>query len=328
MSFKPVLLSENTISSLKKFLQKQDNVFSFTENHFSSLLSCYMLMREIGGVNDDLSGFIYDMDIKQKINKKKIHIDLGTLSDVDGFSLRITYPGTSKILPSSPDLRHLLISRNNEIIISPCLIVDFMRSQSITPVFVKEWINRFYFSTFDIKNTSLKDQLCPLRYNDTFLYSKLVAQSQLIFHGTHDLAGHIVGLEQDGFLFAANTAMNIASQLDLYFGEFGYGNLPSHLIPFMIGLLLDDLTQKPSYFSTSRVNAIEALLQSLDKSLINPRAPLMLYKFPEKFNIALQSVRNQPVFSLAAFNEHLTGMIMEITEVSRLVTQKKQGQIS
>jgi hypothetical protein len=55
--------------------------------------------------------------------------------------------------------------------------------------------------------------------------------------------------------YAAEVATNIYRKLHSYFGDSGRGNLPSHLFPYLIGLLLDDLTQSPNYFSNKHTQS-------------------------------------------------------------------------
>jgi hypothetical protein len=316
--FKLIDLKPERIENLCLWLKSQENIFSFSSDNDSSLLICYVLSKEIGGPNDDLARFIYDEDQKKKVNRKDLTSTIGIYANQ--LCVRIQCIGSKQLRVTIPDLCQVVTVEGDSIYIFPHHIARHIQRQGLTPVFVRDWVSHIAFSAFDPKTDPLLDQLGVLKNNDTFIYAKVVANRQVIFQGMHDIVGHITGIESAGFKFASEVAGNVFKKLHSYFGDRGRGNLPSHLTPFLIGLILDDLTQKPFYFSTSRAQAIQELLRALDYCGIGPKDLVMLKGFPKKLNDLLQMTRDETRFSVDAFKEEIQKLLHEsrslITEVA------------
>lgn len=308
------LKMENPLFVLKEWLNIQKNVFEFSANDYSSLLVCQILVKEMGGPNDSLSRYIYDVEKKQKIDRSEIVANVGTL-DFDTV-IQIELPKAKHLDVTLSYLREIISCEGNKIIISPSQIVDYLHSHGLTPVFVVPWIQQILFSQFDIRSESAGEQLWVLRNNDIYLYSKLVAERKIIFQSTHDLVGHIAGTKTEGVSYAAEIAAMIHIKLQHYFGADGRGNLPSHLLPFLIGIFLDDLTQPPNYFSARHTQAIHVLLSAMDDLAIDPNAALVLNSFPTRVNAILQMVRGKSDFSLTAFKHEVKKLVIECKELT------------
>src|SRR4051812_46478218 len=97
----------------------------------------------------------------------------------------------------------------------------------------------------------------------------------------HDITAHVAGMSSSGFGYAREVAARVHRKLSHYFGPRGTGNLPSHLVPFLIGIILDGLTQSMIYGSEPRKIAIDELLASMDRLNIDPTAKLKLNGFPK-----------------------------------------------
>lgn len=232
------------------------------------------------------------------MDPKNFKIQIGLMENFSGSIVRLACSKKIFLEIKHPELKEIITCNDHEILISPMKIADFIHSKGITPVFVKSWAIQIFFSSFDLQKDILTEQLWSFKNNDVILYSQLVADHKIIFQGTHDIVGHITGLNREGFSFAAEVGRNIFKKLHMHFGKYKKGNLPSHLIPFLIGLLLDDLAQKPYYFSTIRAQAIEELLKCIDDFKIDPYAPLILRKFPEQLSKIHQLIRNETAFSI------------------------------
>lgn len=313
--FKPIELKDANIHALNRWLDSQENVFPFSNNHNSSLLVCYILSQEIGGPNDDLPRFIYDVDQQQKIDRKNLNTQVGMFEDNTSPCVRITCLGSSRLSITIPDLQKVVTCNDHELIISPSAIAAYVRLQGLEPVFVKAWVQQTAFSTFNLKTDRLNGQLWVLRNNDSFLYSQLVSKRQVVFQSMHDIVGHIAGIKNDGFVFASEVASLIFNKLKIYFEKKDRGNLPSHLIPFLIGLLLDELTQKPFYFSTTRTLAIKELLNSFDEYYINPQEHLILKGFPKQITEILEMVRDQARFSVELLRISIKNLFQEYRDL-------------
>ena len=154
-----------------------------------------------------------------------------------------------------------------------------------------------------------------------YLYSKLVSEKKIVFQSSHDIVGHIAGSKSDGISYAASIAENIHAKLHSHFGDAGRGNLPSHLFPFLIGLLLDDLTQPPNYYSDKHTQAINAFLIAIDELDIHPHDPLVLNGFPERINTILQIIREKSDFSPTFLKSEIKKLSLECKELTTVYSR-------
>lgn len=297
---------------LKSWLQDRPDVFEFDEDNYSSLLLAYILLREIGSPNDSLSTYIYIRDSKQKIDKRDLTV---SIDDTDTQNVTLTLMHSQSIGLLLSYLNEVMTCCDNKIYIQPQQIAKYLRAKKLIPVLVKPWIIQSIFSEFDVRTMAVNDQLWILRNNDIYLYSKMVANHQVIVQSTHDIVGHIAGIDKAGADYAAEIASDIHQKLHAYFGVRGRGNFPSHLLPFMIGLLLDDLTQPPNFHSEKHVQSIRAFLSAMDELDIDPQSPLVLMGFPARINLILQAIRERKSFSLSFIRGEIKKLLLECREL-------------
>lgn len=83
------------------------------------------------------------------------------------------------------------------------------------------------------------------------------------------------------------------------------------VLPYTIGVVLDDLAQPPSYGSASHSLALEVLLQALRKKQIDPELPMVLQIFPKNFEKIIQLSRHSQTERVEV-EEAVVGLIGEI----------------
>src|SRR3990167_2336449 len=173
--FFPFKIQNHTLL-LQQWLKQQKNVFEFSDDDYSSLLICQILIGEIGGPNDSLSRYIYDVEKKQKIDKRILIANMGTVEFDISPCVQIILPQSKQVGVTLSYLREMITCYDNKIIISPSRIAAYLRSHNLTPIIVVPWIQQTLFSAFDMRSESVSDQLWVLRNNDIYLYSKLVSE--------------------------------------------------------------------------------------------------------------------------------------------------------
>jgi hypothetical protein len=320
LNLRVVPIDDQFVSKLKAWLQNQEFVFTVGD-HESSLLICYSMYRELGGVNDELRRFIHAGEAPVRVE------DLcGEIVDADGkYCFRISSKAGLSLSIVESTLNYLFFNFDGSLLISPSEIAKFITSCDLAAVAVRDWLARSIFSDFDPKEMSYRDQLWVLRNNEVMLYAELVADEKIIFQDMHDITAHIAGLKREGYFFAAQVARKVQKKLDSYFGPRGRGNMPSHLIPFLMGIILDGLTQSMIYGSEPRRFAIEELLRSRDKIKFQPNEKLRLIGFPkgiDRINGLLQSRAN---FSESKLKLEIDLLIKECVSLADVVNQRSHA---
>lgn len=147
------------------------------------------------------------------------------------------------------------------------------------------------FSSFNPQTDLYQNQMWWLVENAAFMYSELIANSQIVLQSIHDMTDHAANAKFLGWEKAIPIAINMYQRLKHYFHPHQQGNIPSHLIALAAGVILDELVQVLSYGSRGHVIAIQALLAKLDKTEINPYAVLSLKDFPTSIDQVITMAR-------------------------------------
>src|SRR5579883_2414416 len=95
-AFLPLAINDPKLK-LQQWLKQKQPVFAFADDDYSSLLICQMLMEEIGGPNDSLSRYIYDVDKREKIDRRHLVTHIGMLAQEKAVVLQIALPPVKKL---------------------------------------------------------------------------------------------------------------------------------------------------------------------------------------------------------------------------------------
>lgn len=319
-AFHGIDLSFDVRSRLRSWLEGRGEIIPVRADDLSSLLICYSLFCELGGPNDELTRFVYDVKSGDPVAKPDLVGEVGTING--RYCFRIASRAGSKISIANPLLKEITAGHGNALIAFPLEIAGRIAAQGLEPVIVRDWIRRALFSDFAPERMSYRDQLWVLRYNEVLLYSRLVAGGQVIFQDMHDLTAHIAGIGADGYRYASAVAARVHEKLSGYFGPAGRGNLTSHLLPFLIGIIMDGLTQSLIYHSEPRRIAIEELLAALDELNIDPQSRLKLNGFPKGIDIINGLLQNNPGFSVPVLRGEIRALLRECHSLSSRVIEE------
>jgi len=276
---KTIKLTNNDVNELKIWLSQQEDITSFFHClQKSTLIVSLTIHRELGGVNDHFARYLVETNTEKKIGRADL---LSTICEYNGMigvkvinknstDMKITLPGFNEFTRFVP----------GGFVILPELAAEYLLKENIEPVLVKRWLMHTTFSTFNPKIDLYQDQVWGLVENDAFIYSKLIATSQMVLQGLHDIADHAANAKFAGWKKAIPVAAEMHDKITNYFHPYQKGNIPSHLIFLAAGAILDELVQVPNYGNIGHITSIKALLNKVDKIDINPNAALALKDFP------------------------------------------------
>ncbi|MGZ3771137.1 MAG: hypothetical protein ACXVCP_02210 [Bdellovibrio sp.] len=282
----PYLPTKEKIEQMKQWAFSLEEVTPFLQfPHESSFIMSYTLALEVGGPNDNLSKHIIDSSTGICIGREHLNAEMIERDGV--FGVRFFSPSNSSIKIGHSGLSKLLSAGSSDFTLFPVCIAKKLEATGIEPVLIKDWLISAIFSEFNPHLSDYRSQMSELLNNDAFLYAKLVSQKKMVFQSLHDIIEHSTNATGSGWDQAQTTARVVYTVFSKYFGTQCRGNIPSHVLPFVIGVLLDDLTQSPFYGAAGRVAVINELLTQLKKLEIEPQSPLILKEFPSSIETVL-----------------------------------------
>lgn len=259
----------------------------------SSFAMSHTIALEVGGPNDNLAKHIFDSTTGKTLARDSLRVELIESEKV--FGVRIFSTSSSLIEIRHRGLMRLCKVSPSDIIIFPTEIATNLSAEGIEPVLIKEWLIGAIFADFNPHVSDYRSQMSELKNNDAFLYSKLVSEKKMVFQSLHDVIEHATGASGTGWNQAQITAKKVYFSLVQYFGSQGRGSIPSHILPFVIGVLVDDLTQSPFYGAAGRVAVIEELLEQLQRLRIKAHSPHILTEFPTSIESVLIMARKPKI---------------------------------
>ncbi len=140
----------------------------------------------------------------------------------------------------------------------------------------------------------IQTNLWELDQNDALRFAKLAANRQVACLGTHDLVAHLAGLTSAQADTLARVATRVEIALEQYFRNAKERNRTSLVIPYLIGVLLDDLAQPVHFGSIKHQFMLEQLITLLEQNVISPNESRSLLKFPKDFGGLIEFTRNDP----------------------------------
>jgi hypothetical protein len=289
-----------TIDRLRSQFQKLDDVTLYSEQPtFAAQVSCYGILREVGGPNDELARFIFDADSKNVVERSSLQAEIVTWKTLTG--VRIWSNQSSRIeirTPGFKDLLHPLFSYNDDgtircLVIFPEIISKIIKAKGVDAVIVKRWGLNTIFGGFDSSRGYYQTNFWELENNDSLLFADLTRQGRVAFLGTHDLIAHICGIDANAWTLLRRQAEDVYQAIKKYFESVQKPSITAMILPYTIGVILDDLAQPPTYGSKSHALFLEALLSSLQQKVVAPDLKTVLGEFPVSFEKIIMGSRSE-----------------------------------
>lgn len=320
-------LSITEIENLRIKFNTFSEVYSFSSDiKFASEIACYGMYREIGTVNDELARFIFNENSGKPVRLTSLKAELVVWDNL--FGIRIWSTDTQNLELRTPgfyDVVHPQLSRNEKnelhsLYIFPEIINKIANASGVELVLVKSWGLNSIFGGFDPSKEYYQTNFWELENNDVLQFSELIRNSQIAFMGTHDLIAHIAGIDGSHWSLLKNKADETFITISKYFNSVKKPSIAALILPYTIGVVLDDLAQPPSYSSKSHIAMLDKLLDCLKLNRFPAGISNFLTEFPENFQEIINlsrtaGIENDPHRIQLAIDQ----LIQEILKKSFLV---------
>ena len=283
--------------NLAERLREKAEIFSHhSDPLLASLISCLGLQFEIGRPGWDRLSAPLGVDLRAwKENPWQTEI----ISLNGTIGIRMWIPEVEEFRPLHQDFAAILHplsidteGRLSQIVIFPADLAQNYRARGLELVIVRDWVLSSCLSSEDKRPVEyLATNLWELENNTARLQAELMANRQVAFSGTHDLADHLIGGSGQGFFENRELYQEVSES---YRGIFGGETTPKNItlvVSYLIGALLDDLAQPTWYFCKKHRALTQLSLRFLNQvqDLADDLAQLEL---PESFDTLMHHLRS------------------------------------
>lgn len=302
MKPKVVKFSSGEISLLRRQFETLTEVTSFESNiQLASKIASYGIFREIGTVNDELARFIFDVATDAPVRLESLKAELVGWNGL--FGLRVFSTDSDRLeLRASGfyELIHPHLSTNvdntlHSLYIFPEIINKIAQSEGVELVIVKSWGQNSIFGGFDPSKGYYQTNFWEIENNDALKFSDLIRKGKVAFMGTHDLVAHVAGINRDHWPLLKKNAEKVYQAIYSYFKSATKPSISALILPYTIGVVLDDLAQPPSYSSKNHIAVLDELLWQISRTEIPANLPTLLTQFPESFQKIIELSRTPDI---------------------------------
>lgn len=287
MSYRSFTISPEEKESLRRSFLKTPEVVSIASDpKFFSLIISLGIQQEIGTIHDEFSTFLFDDRTGQKIPREHLRAELVEYKGYSG--VRIWAEGHDSLDPRIRGMRTLLhpefsYGKEGEIrqcVFFPELITKIAALEGAELVSVRPWGINTVFGGFDPSRSYYEGNMFEFINIDAIRYSRLLERRQIVFFGTHDIVSHVAGIKKGAWPELESRGRAARILFEEYFEDVSSPVPFSLVLPYALGMLLDDLAQPMNYESQSRRHVVELLMDALHKRRIDPKSDAYLLKYP------------------------------------------------
>ena len=257
-------------TEIEKLMTEHPESGRFSENAaFGSLLALSGVSREIGGPSDELSRLLICPESKETLSGE-LNWQLQFVQNCP--AICISRKNKRRIILDHPTLGHYLHPNLGgryelsfeQIIIVPEWIRMILSSENIYLAYNRQWADFSVLAkTLPLGLAKSKSiyttNLWEMENLDVLRLLNHLKSRELAFLGTHDLVAHLAGATgeaMDGLEMLSKKALPIIES----FSEGRDKKDLTLLVPYLFGVLLDDLAQPMFYGESNRLFALEMLL--------------------------------------------------------------------
>jgi hypothetical protein len=302
MKAKVLQFSSEEVHLLRKRFAQLNEVTSFDSDiELAEQIASYGLFREIGTVNDELARFIFDVETAKPVPFESLKAELVQWRGLRGIRVFSTASQRLELRTKGfYDVIHPELSQNpdqtlHSLYIFPQIINKIAQSEGLELVLVKSWGQNSIFGGFDPAKGYYQTNFWEIENNDALKFSDLVRQGKIAFMGTHDLVAHIAGADQSHWPFLRKNAERVYQIINSYFKSVRTPHISALILPYTVGVILDDLAQPPSYSSSSHIAVLDELLLRITKNEIPAHLPTLLTQFPKSFQKIIDLSRTKDI---------------------------------
>ncbi|MCB9091197.1 MAG: hypothetical protein H6621_10845 [Halobacteriovoraceae bacterium] len=256
---------------------------------FSSLLSSYGILREVGSPNDETARFLFDSTTGKVVPRSSLVGRLVKMKNSYGVEIESTFSKSLEIKAYGVrELLHPDYSFNPDgtvksLVIFPEAVFKIAALKGIELTIVRDWAINSIFGGFDPQKEYYQTNFWELENNDTILFARLIKNKQLAFLGTHDFIAHVANIRSEPWEKLSQTAQSVEMKIKKIIAEVEVPTIASLILPYTAGVILDDLAQPPSYDSKNHNLVLDTVLESIDRNDVPANYPCTLSKFPKTF---------------------------------------------
>ena len=302
MNYKSIYISTEEKEILRgKFIKLPDVVPFSSDPKYFSRLAALGIHQEIGTIHDELSKFLFDAVSGVKIPAETLRSEMIEFRGYTG--VRIWSEGFTRLDPRVRGLWTLLhpeLSFDSSGHIYQCVffpesIMKIAALDDTEIVSVKPWGLNTIFGGFDPSKTYYEGNMWEFINIDAVRYSRLLENRQIVFWGTHDLVSHIAGVKKSAWPELQARGKNARILFEAYFNE-NRNPVPYALVlPYALGMLLDDLAQPMNYESESRRYIVDLLMTEIRAKRIKANVSPFLLKYPPSIESLILLARSDDV---------------------------------
>lgn len=306
-------------NELYKKVQSLPQITSLSDDFsFSSLLTSYGILREVGSPNDEIARFLFDSKTNQVVPRESLQARLIKLGNAYGVeiestasdSLEIKAYGVRELL--HPEYSFNADGTTRSLVIFPEAAFKIAKLQEIDLVIVKRWALNTIFGGFDPQKEYYQTNFWELENNDTLLFAKLIKNRQLAFLGTHDFIAHVANSKSEYWENLSSLAARVEKLIEKLVSTTKEPTMASLILPYTAGVILDDLAQPPSYASHAHLIVLEEVLINIENQSIPGHLPCTLSKFPKAFERVISLSRATLIND--AFKKEAKNVVVEMIE--------------
>ncbi len=298
MSFQVIKLSPQQKENLRLRTSREGEAFSFrTSPKDASMIASIGISQEIGTQNDELARFLYDGHTGTLIPKKSLRSELIQFKDLIGVRiwalevehLEIRFPNVRGFF--HPGLAGKPKEDLKQLILFPEIVAKYLETENIEAMIVRSWANNTVFGGYTSSQPYYFTNIWELANLDALRYSDLVSRRQIPFLGTHDLVAHIAGTQSSDWDEVSVYGNELKQHLSHYFRDAKNPSMSALILPYMAGIMLDDLAQPPCYGALTRRHVLAEIIKKIDPDVISPRESRTQFRFPESYEKIIQLAR-------------------------------------
>jgi hypothetical protein len=292
--------SEDELQELRVWCDGTTEVVPFhLAPHTAAKIAALGMSREVGTQNDEMARFLFDRRTGDVVRRQSLHAELVTLGSAvgvriwseDSDDLEIRFRGVIEYI--NPKHSYGDDGRLKQIVVFPEAVAKILNMQQVTPVIVRPWARNTIFGGFDPATDYYQTNMWELSNNDTIRFSALVANRQVPFLGSHDFIAHIAGTDGERWPTLQRRGEMVHELLTRYFKGVDKPDVTSLVLPYVAGVLLDDLAQPSSYDDETRIVPLELVCEAIESMEIDPKSKHVLTKFPANFERLIDLARFQ-----------------------------------
>ena len=319
-----VLISAAERQTLRRQFSQLEEVTTFAQTpKLAGKIASLGILREIGTVNDEFARFIFDANTGVVVERSSLRAELVQWKNLTG--VRVWSEQANRLELRArwfhevlhPDFSYDENQNLYQLVFFPEIIAKTAALDGVELVLVKSWGMNSIFGGFDPAKDYYQTNFWELENNDALLFSNLVRNGQLALLGTHDLIAHVAGVKAEKWKILKQQAQSVFEGVTRYFENTKRPSIASLILPYTIGVVLDDLAQPPTYGSESHALFLEILLSHLECKSVPADLPTVLTKFPRQFEKIIEFSRREEVIRTPEIARKMVAeLVVEIRRAS------------